>query len=296
MTLRIQCPSCQAALQIPDSARGKQVRCSKCQTTLKVPENAAPSAPQAAASPTQPSAGPGSLQVKCPGCQSKLSLQASMAGKVVRCSKCQTQLKVPAGGASAPTPQPPASFGGGDLFADLPMGPTTSPLANTGGGGMPAAPRPYSPPPANPYASPARPAKQGAGGRSRGGGSSLPSGRSSAIYIIPAVFMMLWSGLIILVGAFQICLIVFLLSTGKVDFQQVDMARFVGEQVGRLIAIGLQVAVFFGSISMIRRSDLSAARTAAIITTIPCFGCLAFPFGIWATVLLFSDEAKRDFR
>jgi hypothetical protein len=40
---------------------------------------------------------------------------------------------------------------------------------------------------------------------------------------------------------------------------------------------------------------LSGAKTAAVIAAIPCFGGLAFPFGIWACFLVFDKKAKKDF-
>ncbi|MCM2371274.1 zinc finger domain-containing protein [Aporhodopirellula aestuarii] len=298
MSLQIKCPGCQSTLQIPDTARGKQVRCSSCQKVLKVPEGAAPSRP--ASSPTAPApASTGTLQIRCPGCQATLKLRAAMAGKVVKCSQCQTQLKVPGGAAtgqpaarpSTPAPQPaPGGFGNDDIFGNLPSVP--SPTA----GGQPRAfagsPAPkHSPAPMNPY----RVQAPGGGARPHGGSSGLRSGRASWLYTVPGVFMAVWAVLVIAVGIFQFGVIGYLVFSGQLNMQQVDMGRFAGQSAGRFLAIALQVAVVAGSIGMIQRSNLKSARTAAVISAIPCFGCLVFPIGIWACVLLFSDKAERDF-
>jgi hypothetical protein len=60
-----------------------------------------------------------------------------------------------------------------------------------------------------------------------------------------------------------------------------------------LIFGGIQL---FGGISMAMRKNLAFAKTTAVVCTIPCFGGLCFPFGIWALVLLFSGSSGRDFR
>ncbi|MEZ6089029.1 MAG: hypothetical protein R3C05_13585 [Pirellulaceae bacterium] len=329
MPIRIRCTKCGSTLQIPDSARGKRVRCSSCQATLQIPAGgasasaatsaSAPSPTSAAERPGSPSVSGGSIQVKCPGCKSPLKLQSGLAGKVVQCPKCQTKLKVP-GGERTTTPTPkrtdgpavsasPASFsapssdpfGGDDFFADLPSSSAQAPAGGNdmfgglpaagggsagggfagGGGGFKAS--------ANPYASPV-----GGGGFSSGAGR-LPSGRTATNYAVPAVLMIIWALLVIGVGIFQFVMIGIALGSGEVDFERIDKARFAGQMSGRALALILQIFVILGSVAMIKRNNHSMARTAAVITAIPCFGCLIFPVGIWACVLLFGKGAERDF-
>lgn len=45
MPIRINCPSCQASLSMPESMYGKAVRCPKCQSPFQCPSGPAPSAP-----------------------------------------------------------------------------------------------------------------------------------------------------------------------------------------------------------------------------------------------------------
>jgi hypothetical protein len=63
--MKIQCPSCQAPLSVPDTAAGRQAACPHCGATLTIP-GAAPAAPPSANSPlddlsqamSSPQAGP----------------------------------------------------------------------------------------------------------------------------------------------------------------------------------------------------------------------------------------------
>ncbi|WP_419189815.1 hypothetical protein [Stieleria marina] len=218
-----------------------------------------------------------------------------MAGRVVKCSKCSTQLKIPGGApasgvspSAAPTPAAPKSvFDDSDPFADLP---TSSPAANAGNpggaGAFPAAPAPGG---YNPYAPPpARKSKSKRGGAQRG--------NSSGNYTIPGLLILLWSALGIIVGIFQIGMVVYVIATGQIDMQQVDMPRFLGQMTGRVFAICLFGVMATGGFAMMQRQNLGTAKAAAVLAAIPCFGCFVFPFGIWACVQLFSDKAERDFR
>ncbi|EMI54887.1 30S ribosomal protein S27ae [Rhodopirellula sallentina] len=308
MGLKLKCPGCQSTLQVADSARGKQVKCSSCQTVLRVP--AGTPNPQTAKVPTRKAPTPNaagsaasSLQLRCPSCQTPLKVPSSFAGKVVRCSKCQTQLKVPGGGVPAASSPPAAPAGytppsqpSDDPFANLPT-PGAPSGGGFGGGLGPSVPQRTlrSPNPVNPYStpSPSAPRTYQGGNPSRAG--RLRSGRSAVLYNIPAIIMMCWAALVIGVGIFQIGLVIFLLASGQVNFQQVDTAQLFGRLAGQFLAVALQGAVLAGGIAMVRRSNLGSAKTAAVITTIPCFGCLVFPIGIWACVLLFSNEAEQDF-
>ncbi|MFG0288808.1 MAG: hypothetical protein ACF8CQ_11555, partial [Rhodopirellula sp. JB044] len=309
MGLKLKCPGCQSTLQVADSARGKQVKCSSCQTVLRVPAgtpNTQTAKPPAPKTPTPNSTAPatGSLQLRCPSCQTPLKVPSSFAGKVVRCSKCQTQLKVPGGrtpAASSPPATPagytPPSQPSDDPFANLPT-PGAPAGGGFGGGGLgPSVPqRPLrSPNPVNPYSAPSPATPRPYPGGNSSGSGRLRSGRSVYLYNVPAILMICWAVLVICAGLFQIGSVINLFVSGEVNIQQVDMARLVGRLAGQFLAVALQVAVVAGGIAMIRRTGLGSAKTAAVITTIPCFGCLIFPIGIWACVLLFSNEAEKDF-
>ena len=93
----------------------------------------------------------------------------------------------------------------------------------------------------------------------------------------------------------QIGLAIMVLVQGQVPADA--MLGFIGRLLGGL-AISGPVAVIYliGGSAMIRRTNLGAAKVAAVVGCIPCFNCLVLtPIGIWAAVLVFSDKAHRDF-
>lgn len=156
-----------------------------------------------------------------------------------------------------------------------------------GGGGWqsmgPATSNAYSPP-----------SYGGNGGGYGGGGGYRSTERSPALYIISGTFIALWGFLLVLSGCFRIGGIAIILANAPAGanirwdvFGLMLIFAFVGLIVG-----GIQL---FGGIACAMRNNLGLARTGAILCTIPCFGGLCFPFGIWAVVLLFSGDHRRDF-
>ncbi len=158
----------------------------------------------------------------------------------------------------------------------------------------------WSQPAANPYAGPANFGGGGAyaGGGYGGGGYAAQgyrrSGRSPALYIIPAVFISLW-GLLIVGGAILRFVVTIIALMNLPPNATIDYARFSGFIVGMILGFILGLIQLSGGISMAMRSNLALARTAAFINAIPCFGLLTFPFGIWAAVLLTTGSVKKDF-
>ena len=75
------------------------------------------------------------------------------------------------------------------------------------------------------------------------------------------------------------------------------------EQLGQYtawtaIGIALSAAVLIGSIQMMRGRSSTFSVIAAILAMIPCLGpccVLGIPFGIWALVVLFDQDARASF-
>lgn len=156
-----------------------------------------------------------------------------------------------------------------------------------GGGGWqsmgPATSNAYSPP-----------SYGGNGGGYGGGGGYRSTERSPALYIISGTFIALWGFLIVISGCLRVIGVAIVFANpppGRDVPWEYLIAYLVGAIIGLIIG-GIQL---FGGIACAMRNNLGLARTGAILCTIPCFGGLCFPFGIWAVVLLFSGNHRRDF-
>ena len=84
---------------------------------------------------------------------------------------------------------------------------------------------------------------------------------------------------------------------------ELDEAGATGYQIGFVCGIFLPVIInavcLAGAIAMLRMKSYAGAMTAAIIAIIPCSGiCLvgSIPVGIWALIVLLSEDVKRGFR
>ncbi|QDS92576.1 Mu-like prophage protein Com [Roseimaritima multifibrata] len=312
MSTTIQCPSCAAKLALPESSAGKRVKCPKCATVLTVP--AAKSVQAKPAKPVSKGPVPGAKRsIRCPGCQKSLSVPASAAGKTVQCPQCSTKLKIPGSPPSAgpakkaaprPAPRPKQAAPSDDLFGGSGSGGSSDPFGDLGnfasppasgggfGGGAPASASPpsFGGGAASAYAPPAGGGNSfGASGGGGGGGNDR-----NAFYIINGAMIALWAFFYTGYGCLNLAMLIVLMVTGK--YSDGTLPFIIGQTVGYGVIVMLGLTMFSGGITMAMRKKLNASRAAAIIAAIPCFGCIAFPFGIWATVLLFSANAKKDFR
>jgi len=77
-------------------------------------------------------------------------------------------------------------------------------------------------------------------------------------------------------------------------------------QMDEIIILGLfmglpaliNAVIGFAGIQIARRRSLTFCRVMAVIAIVPLFGfcfCGNTPFGIWATIMVFLDNANRDF-
>lgn len=333
MAIRFQCSSCNKTLQVADTAAGKKARCPTCQTLNDVPGSVgmvSNSAPGTAAKPATtgtgtPNPSPKStgasssdsetILVACSNCGKASRVLKAHAGKKVQCPHCQGKIVVPGGKPSAgpattkpaplptakpviPTAKPvrvtpqPAPTSNVDIFG-TPAGSTSSndlwtDLGDQSGGN--AAWQPMSSSPANPYTPSYSTGGYGGGGYS----PARRTERSPALYIVAGTFIALWGFILVAAGFIRIGGIAIFVTNIPPNVT-VKWELLIAYLVGAIIGICMGGIQLFGGISMAMRNSLSMARTAAVVCTIPCFGGLCFPFGIWALVLLFSGSYKRDF-
>lgn len=333
MAIRFSCNTCPQTLQVPDTAAGKQARCPSCQTINPVPHPPQPAAANAggtqispqATSPRPAPAGspPGSLRIPCEACGKNLRVPASAAGKRVKCPSCGNVVAVteqggaPSSVTASPArpaavtpqtaarpqtarpqtatrpqvarPQPPrrpqAAAPAGGNAGGSPWDDFDTAAAPSGGGPGGGFGSPYQPPRGvQGGAFPARPPAAGA----------LPSGRSPALYIIPGVIITIWGALSVVGVVLNVVRLITTLANLPPN-AEVNYPVVVGFTVGVILGAVLAVAQLAGGIAMCTRKNLSMARIGATVAAIPCFGLLAFPFGIWACVLVYSSDARRDF-
>ncbi len=302
MPIRIQCDSCQRGFQVPDSAVGKQARCPNCQSLIPIKQPQASNVQQSTATAStaasnQQATTNESILVSCSGCGKSLRAPARAAGKAIRCPGCQTTIPVPAAVASQQpkaTPQPnrassvtptasPRStiqdlpLGDNSLWASIPPANSSVPYSGSSG---------YN----DPYAV----------STSYSGSVSRGSSRASRAiqYQVIGVLMMIWAGLLILGCIVRPIAIGVSLANlpQNVVIDNTKLAVLIGgTAIGIVIALAVAFVLFRGGSSFFSQSNLSAAKSSAILTAIPCFGSCFFPVGIWACVLIFSERAKRDF-
>jgi phage FluMu protein Com len=335
MAIQIQCHSCQKVLQVADSAAGKKARCPGCQGLIDVPSaesavaKASPIAkPSQSSEPVKPAANPSQIKVICQSCDKVLQVPVSAAGKAVRCPGCQNAVSVPSmlsskspagtsGSVSAVTPAKPSSPRPSET-PRAPSRPTQTPAVHA-----PAVQSDFfSAPTANPVA-PTAATSQGSGNalwdalgdvqssQAAGGGWAAPaanpyasysssySGSSSNMnrtpfYIITGVFISLWGLLIVIGSVIRIAATIYAFANLPPNMT-IDYTRLTGLVIGMILGFILGIIQLVGGISIATRNSLATAKTTSIIASIPCFGGLAFPFGIWAAVLVFSKKAKREF-
>jgi len=298
MATVIQCPTCQKKMQVQDNALGKKVRCPGCQGVFEATREEFPApvsipkkepAPQVSVERQRTVSAPvSSLDITCPACGKRLQVPSSAAGKQARCSGCKSLVAIPSAAAvvSSPKKSPPSGgFAGG---GGLEQGMWDLPATQAFGSANPSGAQ-WSQPMGSPYASPGPGAYGGYAAAPRAAGQ-----RSPALYIIPAVFMLLWGFLLLGVSSLRVVLSI-LAVVNLPPNAVIDYPKFIGFIVGLMIAFLVSIVIIAGSLTMMLRKNLSLSRSAAITAAIPCFGGLAFPFGIWAWVLLYSGPAKKDF-
>ncbi len=144
----------------------------------------------------------------------------------------------------------------------------------------------------NPYETPQTPG---------GGFDQKPPGADLSRLKLPAIFMMIISVLSIAWMIFDFIMRIININAGNVpvigDNQQ---AAIIGAYIGAgidVINVIAQIVVIAGCIAMLKGRGKGIAKTASILSMIPCItsGCciLNIPFGIWAFVVLKDPAIER---
>jgi hypothetical protein len=300
MAIEFQCDNCDSSLKVPDNSAGKRVKCPQCQViqTIPIPRQPpiaeppkkvrtlpSPKAPATAPSTPAPlQAKPVQASPQTKSTQPSPQSRPAQATPQAKPAKAPLQTK-PAEVILLQPIESPATLSGLDNFLEeeLTAGPPVKvdkPAWETAAPAPQPAPvvRGYSPQP------------------SRGKDSS----RSRGILKIPAVILLLFSGLGMVgcVGYFSLKIMVLVNSNVPLDTLLSEpriVSTLAGELIGVLIGLIIQITIFRASLAMISSSNHSLAKAGAILACIPCFCPLGFPFAIWALILLSSKSMKRNF-
>ena len=290
MAIEFSCSGCGMRIKTPDASAGRQGKCPKCGTPVHIPASTAP----------LPGDGP-RINVGCPSCGSSLTVPQAALGKKGKCPRCQNVVQLPATDPSASTGVADGPFAVGDplgpptghedLFADLPPDAMHTPGPPQGfgapspalGSAMPTGGPTADSPMNNPYASPqyAKPTTTRIGAA-----KSKVMGPSISLIVIAGLSTLLYTGSAVLQ-----------LVTGKLANE--DFAFQLGSTISAFLIPLMHLIVLVGAISMLRLKSYGSAMTGAVLSVIPICSPLCIvgiPFGIWALVVLNSEEVKRAFR
>jgi hypothetical protein len=297
------CPKCSQLFEGKKEMEGKRGKCHVCnevfsielreaeEPVIEIQESTpAPKKTKAPISSKQP------IRFACSNCSGTMEVPGATAGKQTSCPYCKAMVAIPT---VSQGPRKPTAVARPKAPSSLPVVvPTVVPMAVPQNdlwqnlNAPMAASLPMNMPQydSNPYAASA---PQSYAPRRSGR-------REPWMYVLPGVLMSIVSGLAILAAAITLSINVYRFTVFWDRFAQADgtkLSMFIAGQIfGIVLTSVVGIYGMVGSIAMIRRSNLKNARTIAIMMCIPC-SCmfLAFPLGIWALVLLFSDAAKRDF-
>ena len=232
------------------------------------------------------------LQV-CPSCKANVNVARFANGTIIACGSCSQHFVVGEEGANHRVSQSPMVAIPAEPFPAATSAATAIPLPDpvfeTVQLPAPAQSSPHRPLPSavavNPYSVP----QQSSTFQPRRAQAS-----SNVQYLVPGIFIASWGTLTLalaLLRLLPVAILIVKLGTGHLGTQ--ELAEAIG---GFVIGTAISISMLIGGINMIRQKGLGTARTGAILAAIPCFGCFVFPFGIWASVVLFSAPAKSDFR
>lgn len=122
----------------------------------------------------------------------------------------------------------------------------------------------------------------------------------------PAIALMVISAVAVVLGVLGLMGDAFLLLSGAVEqleeMNDSSVSKYTTITVRIIWGAALVLAsayVFYGALQMKQLTNYTAARTAAMISVVPCLGPCCFlgiPFGIWALVVLSKPEMRDAFR
>ena len=316
------CPKCAQLFEGNEAMRGKRGKCHACGEVftidLRIAEETPPQAPKSPSpsalrndafdsfegeltlyapievpseetkAPLRSASSPGTvvskaspnekrpIQFNCSNCKGRMEVPGIAADQLTHCPHCKRQQAIPS--KSQPTLEELAK---NDPWSDLGSiggAPAPMPQANPFGDTLYPPPSTMTPLPMSNFSS----------GRSRGrddGGQ----------FVLAGIFVSLCALIAIGLEIAYIGFGSFLLSAAKnLDPTQRNVVTF--QVFFSFCCLVLSVLQIIGGIALARRRGLGLARLAAIICCLPCLCVLNMPFGVWACILTFGENAKREFR
>lgn len=239
-----------------------------------------------------------SIQFFCSSCGKQVTTSDQMAGKQGKCPHCKSVVKIPS--TSSPTKPLGRPLG---VLDDLPtQDATLTPTPSSDPLGAAPVPNhfansaPLNSPAPNPYSSPVM------------GRYSSPQKTSSVQgqLVGPAVGMITASGMSLLVGlAYVVRLLVTFAFTGSAAQLNTVPEVVVGGIMTAMVIwiaftiiwLAISTITLIGSIKILFRSNYRLAKTASILSLVPCTPCfiIGIPFGIWGLIVLSDPTVKQAF-
>lgn len=209
------------------------------------------------------------IQFNCTSCKGRLEVPGAAALQLTSCPQCNAQLTVP-----SETEPMLEALAAADPWANL------SPLGSA----------PASLPQSDPFgALSSYPAQMPM--PSATSGVWRRSSDKSVFYITCGIFISICAFIALAVEIFYIVI-------ATISFMLPNTERIVISSwlVTLSLLFVLSLLQFVGGIALARRRGVNMARTGAIICCLPCICILNIPFGIWGCILVFGEDAKREFR
>jgi hypothetical protein len=213
------------------------------------------------------------IQFNCTSCRGRMEVPGEAAQQLTHCPHCKRQLSIPT--ESDPTPEDLAA---NDPWADLsPLGSAPTPMQQS----SPFGDTLYPPTPMSSM-SPLPPS-----GRRR---SNDPTQ-----HIVCGIFISLFAMIAVAIEIYEIVIytIVFVAAGSSNPVAATVAGWIIAVSVFLLI---LSILQLIGGISLARRTGINLARTGVVICCLPCFCLVNIAFGIWGCLLVFGNNAERDFR
>ncbi|MDX1925620.1 MAG: hypothetical protein SFV81_03830 [Pirellulaceae bacterium] len=214
------------------------------------------------------------IQFNCTSCRGRMEVPGEAAQQLTHCPHCKRQLTIPA--ESEPSPE---ALAANDPWADLsPLGPAPIPMQQT----SPFGDTLYPPPTAMSSMSPLPPS-----GRRRGNDPTQ--------HIVCGIFISLFALIAVAIEIYEIVIytIIFVAAGSSNPVATTVSGWIIAVCVFLLI---LSILQLIGGISLARRTGINLARTGVVICCLPCFCLINIAFGIWGCLLVFGNNAERDFR
>jgi hypothetical protein len=265
MAIEFRCGGCTTRLKAPDNSSGKRVKCPKCASIQTIP----------GAKPAE-----AELGLK-PEATAPKSTPAPKPAPTAKPKPAPVQAKP-----QAPQIAPLASSSPfGDLGNLANMDLTAGPSVQMASAVLP--PSDPGPAPMPGFRATASPFQK------RGSSSSLSTLK------VPAMVLMVFSVLGMLIEVLYIILVlagIFMAHSDRADGVDTAVTGVVLIFPITMLILGFLInfTIFRGAHSMFTASNYSLAKNGAMIACVPCF-CIAFPFAIWALVLLSKDSVKSSF-